>query len=134
MLEYPDKYVGSLMTTDYYTFNEDLTVSGTLVELRRLQPEPAHIYTIIVTDKHEKFLSSVSLGELVVADPAKHLKEIMNKHAVSVYDDDKVDLLAELVSKYNLLAVPVINKNREMEGIVVVEDIVEDLLSQRKTR
>ena len=134
LLEYPDKYVGSLMTTDFYTFNEDLTVAETFDELRKQQPEPAHIYTIIVTDKHERFLSSISLGELVVADPSRHLKEIMNKHAVSVFDDDKVDSLAELVSKYNLLAVPVINKNREMEGIVVVEDIVEDLLSRRKTR
>jgi CBS domain-containing protein len=134
LLEYPDKFVGSLMTTDYYTFNEELTVSETLEELRRIKPEPAHIYTIIVTDKHDRFLSSLSLGELVVAQPEKPLREIMNKHAVSVYDDDKVDSLAELVSKYNLLAVPVLNKNREMEGIVVVEDIVEDLLSRRKTR
>ncbi|MEI7664348.1 MAG: CBS domain-containing protein [Bacteroidota bacterium] len=122
------------MTTDYYTFNEELTVAETFEELRKQQPEPAHIYTIIVTDRNERFLSSVSLGELVVADPSKHLKEIMNKHAISVFDDDKVDSLAELVSRYNLLAVPVINKNREMEGIVVVEDIVEDLLSRRKTR
>ena len=134
LLEYPNKYVGSLMTTDYYTFNEELTVAETFEELRKQQPEPAHIYTIIVTDRNERFLSSVSLGELVVADPSKHLKEIMNKHAISVFDDDKVDSLAELVSRYNLLAVPVINKNREMEGIVVVEDIVEDLLSRRKTR
>jgi Mg/Co/Ni transporter MgtE len=52
---------------------------------------------------------------------------------VSVFDNDKVDSLAELVARYNLLAVPVINKNREMEGIVVVEDIVEDLISRRKT-
>jgi flagellar motility protein MotE (MotC chaperone)/sporulation protein YlmC with PRC-barrel domain len=134
LLEYPDKYVGSLMTTDYYTFNEELTVTETLDELRRVQPEPAHLYTIIVTDRNERFLSSVSLGELIVADPSKRLKAIMNRHAVSVFDDDKVDSLAELVSRYNLLAVPVINKNREMEGIVVVEDIVEDLLSRRKTR
>jgi CBS domain-containing protein len=134
LLEYPDKYVGSLMTTDYYTFNEDLTVDETIEELRRVQPEPAHIYSIIITDKNDKFLSSLSLGELVVANPAKRLKEIMSKHAVTVFDDDKVDSLAELVSKYNLLAVPVINKNWEMEGIVVVEDIVEDLLSRRKTR
>lgn len=134
LLEYPDKYVGSLMTTDYYTFHEELSVAETLDELRRVKPEPAHIYTIIVTDRNQRFLSSVSLGELVVARPDKLLKEIMNKHAVSVYDDDQVDSLAEIVSKYNLLAVPVINRNKEMEGIVVVEDIVEDLLSRRKTR
>ncbi len=134
LLEYPDKYVGSLMTTDYYSFSEDLTVAETLAELRRLRPEPSHIYSIIVTDKNNRFLSAVPLGRLVVADPALLLKDIMDKHAVSVFDDDKADTLAELVAKYNLLAVPVINKNRQMEGIIVVEDIVEDLLSNRKTR
>lgn len=133
LLEYPDKEVGSLMTTDFYTFNEELTVEETIAELRRLQPEPAHIYTVIVTDRNEHFLSSVALGELVVADPSKKLKEVMKKNAVSVFDDDKVDSLAELVSKYNLLAVPVINREHKMEGIVVVEDIVEDLLDRRKT-
>ncbi len=122
------------MTTDFYTFNEDLTVQEALAELRRLRPEPSHIYSVIVTDRHNRFLSSVSLGELVVAEPDRRLKEVMNKHAVSVFDDDKTDSLAELVAKYNLLAVPVINKNREMEGIIVVEDIVEDLLKHRKTR
>ncbi len=134
LLEYHDKYVGSLMSTDYYTFNEILTVEETMDELRRQKPEPAHIYSIIVTDKNDRFLSAISLGELVIADPKSHLKDIMKHNAVCVFDDDKVDSLAELVSKYNLLAVPVINKDRQMEGVVVVEDIVDDLLSRRKTR
>ena len=133
LLEYSDKFVGSLMNKDFYTFRDDATVGETLAELRRSKPEPAHIYTIIVVDKHDKFLSAISLGELVIAEPGLKLGEIMNKHAVFVYDEDKVDSLAGLVSKYNLIAVPVINHNRETEGIVVVEDIVEDLLSRRKT-
>lgn len=134
LLEYSDKFVGSLMNTDYYTFLEDTTVAETLEEIRIQKPEPAHIYAIIVVDKNNRFLSAISIGELVVANPDRQLREIMNKHSVSVYDNDKVDSLAELVSRYNLLAVPVINKNREMEGIVVIEDIVEDLLNRRKTR
>jgi CBS domain-containing protein len=133
LLEYSDKFVGSLMNTDYYTFQEDITVAETLDTIRKEKPEPSNIYAIFVIDKHNRFLSSISLGELVVADPGKQLRSIMNKHAVSVFDNDKVDSLAELVARYNLLAVPVINKNREMEGIVVVEDIVEDLISRRKT-
>ncbi|MDD4602909.1 MAG: magnesium transporter MgtE [Bacteroidales bacterium] len=133
LLEYQDKYVGSLMTTDFYSFNEQYTVGQTLEELRCQQPEPAHIYSIIVVDQHERFLSAISLGELVIADPAKKLKDIMKKNSISVFDHDKVDSLAELVSKYNLLSVPVINQNRMMEGVVVVEDIVDDLLSRRKT-
>jgi len=134
LLEYPDKYVGSLMMTDFLVFHDEHTVQHTLDEIRRRQPEPAHIYSIFVTDKHDYFLSAISLGELVIADPAKRLKEIMKKNPITVYDDDKVDTLAELVSKYNLLAVPVINKDQKMEGVVVVEDIVDDLLSRRKTK
>jgi len=134
LLEYHDKYVGSLMSTDYYTFHENFTVAETLDELRRQQPEPAHIYSIIVVDQHERFLSAISLGELVIADPSLKLKEIMKKNPISVFDHDKVDSLAELVSKYNLLSVPVINHNFMMEGVVVVEDIVDDLLSRRKTK
>jgi CBS domain-containing protein len=134
LLEYHDKYVGSLMSTDFYTFHENRTVAETLDELHSEQPEPAHIYSIIVVDQFERFLSAISLGELVIADPSKSLKEIMNKNPISVFDHDKTDSLAELVSKYNLLSVPVINQNRMMEGVVVVEDIVDDLLKRRKTR
>jgi len=134
LLEYPDKYVGSLMTTDFMVFGEDETVADTIEELRKQRPEPSHINSIFVTDKNDRFISFISLGELIIAQPGKKLKEIMMKNPVSVYDDDKVDSLAELVSKYNLLAVPVINKKQQMEGVVVVEDIVDDLLSRRKTR
>ncbi|MEI7980382.1 MAG: CBS domain-containing protein [Bacteroidota bacterium] len=133
LLGYPGNHVGSLMTTDFYTFNENLTVGETLDELRRLQPEPAHIYSIFIVDNQEHFRSAISLGELVIAPQSKKLSEIM-KNTVSVYDDDKVDTLAEIVSRYNLLAVPVINKEKTMEGMVVVEDIVDDLLNRRKTK
>lgn len=134
LLEYDDEAVGSLMSTDFYCFQEETTVEETLHEIRRNKPEPAQIYSIIVVDKHQHFLSSISLGELVVAEPELKLRDIMKKHQVFVYDNDKVDSLADLVSKYNLLAVPVININKEVEGVVVVEDIVEDLLNRRKTR
>ena len=134
LLEYHDKVVGSIMNTDYMTFSDDLTVAETLEAIRKEKPEPSYIYSIFVVDKNERLIASIPLGELVVADPGILLRKIMKKNPVSVFDQDKVDSLAELVSKYNLLAVPVINKDLQMEGVVVVEDIVEDLLSRRKTR
>lgn len=134
LLEYPDKVVGSIMSTDFLTFSEEMTVEQTLMEIRKQRPEPSNIYAIFVVDKNERLLASISLMELVIADPGDTLKKIMKKKPVSVFDHDKVDTLAELVSKYNLLAVPVTNENMVMEGIVVVEDIVEDLLSKRKTK
>ncbi|MCX6244323.1 MAG: CBS domain-containing protein [Bacteroidetes bacterium] len=134
LLEYPDKVVGSIMSTDFHTFTEEMTVGGVLDEIRRLHPEPSNIYSIFVTDKNNKLVSAISLMELVIADPSLKLKKFTKHKPVTVFDDDKVDSLAELVSKYNLLAVPVINREMELEGVVVVEDIVEDLLNRRKTR
>jgi Mg/Co/Ni transporter MgtE len=134
LLEYPDKVVGSVMSTDFLTFTEEITVEQTLLEIRRQKPEPSNIYAVFVVDKNDRLLASISLMELVIADPQATLKQIMKKKPVSVFDHDKVDTLAELISRYNLLAVPVTNEDMVMEGIVVVEDIVEDLLSKRKTR
>ena len=122
------------MSTDFLTFQEDLTVEQAISEIRRQRPEPSSIYSIFIVDRSERFISAISLMELIIADPDATLKQIMNKNPVSVFDHDNVDTLAELVSKYNLLAVPVINVDMKMEGIVVVEDIVDDLMSKRKTR
>jgi magnesium transporter len=134
LLEYPDKAVGSIMTTDFLTFREDMTVEETINEIRRMQPEPSNIYSIFVTDKNNKLVFAISLMELIIANPSLKLREITKQKPMAVFDHDKVGSLADLVSKYNLLAVPVINRNMELEGVVVVEDIVEDLLKRRKTR
>jgi magnesium transporter len=134
LLEYSDKEVGSIMSTDFYTFPADKTVAEVLSAINKEKPEPSHIYSIFVTDSKERLLSSIPLMKLVLADPSSILKDIMEKNPVSIHDTDDIDSLAELVSKYNLLAVPVINEHDIMEGVVVVEDIVEDLLGNRKTR
>lgn len=134
LLEYNKNEVGSLMTTDYILFTETMSVQETLEELRRQKPEPARIYSLLVADKNEKFIATVSLRDLVVSEPDVMLKDIMEEDAISLYDDDKIDSLAELISKYNLLAIPVTDKEMKMQGMVVIDDIVEDLLDRRKTK
>jgi magnesium transporter len=134
LLEYTDKVVGSIMNTDFLTFREDMTVEETIKEIRKEHPEPSNIYSIFVIDKNNKLVFAISLMELIIVDPKMKLNEITKQKPMTVFDQDKVDSLAEMVSKYNLLAVPVINHDMEMEGVVVVEDIVDDLLNRRKTR
>jgi len=134
LLEYPDKVVGSIMTTDFMTFREDMTVEETINEIRKERPEPSNIYSIFITDMNNKLLFAISLMELIIADPSMKLKDVPKQKLLTVFDQDKVDSLAELFSAYNLLAIPVINHEMELEGVVVVEDIVEDLLNRRKTR
>ncbi len=134
LLEYPSHSVGSIMSTDFIVFKEETTVNEVLHFLREHKPEANTIYALFVVDSSDKFLSSVSLRDIVISEPAMLLKEIMKKNPVTVFDDDNIDELGELVSKYNLLAVPVINKQKQLEGMVVIDDIVEDLLNKGKTK
>ena len=133
LLEYPSNRVGSLMTTDFLAFPAHYTVNEVLSVLRARKPEFHMMYSFLVTDKEGKFLSTVSLRDIVIAEPHQQLKDIMDKTPLYVYDDDKLDSLAEIIDKYSLLALPVINRENKPEGIVIVEDIVEDLLDKRKT-
>ena len=133
LLEYHEHSVGSIMTTDFYHFNESLTVDETIKELRKLKPETDTIYSLLVLDDQEKLVATVSLRDLIISEPDKRLSDIMNKEFISVYDDDKIDILAEIISKYDLLAIPVTDKDMKVEGMVVIDDIVEDLIKDRKT-
>ena len=134
LLEYPSNKVGSIMTTDYLSFRETMTVEDVLQVFRMQKPESHMIYSLLITDENDRFLSTVSLRELVVSQPNELLKNIMESNPVYVQDDDKLDSLAEIIDKYSLLALPVVNSDRKLEGVVVVEDIVEDLLGKRKTK
>lgn len=134
LLEYSDRSVGSIMSTDFLSFHENETVEQALKTIRESKPEESLLYTLFIVNHGGKLLASVSLRDLIISEPNVQLGEIMRKNPVAVLDEDKLDSLAEIVSKYNLLAVPVINNNNILEGMVVIDDIVDDLLGERKTR
>lgn len=133
ILEYEDEEVGSLMMTEFISFKENISVEETLKFLRTEKPESDTIYYLYVVDDDMRLKGTVSLRDLVIADPFMILNDIMRRTVAFVYDDDRLDSLAEIIAKYNLLAIPVINKEKKMEGVVVIDDIVEDLLDKRKT-
>lgn len=134
LLEYEDKEVGSLMTTDFMSFRETMTVEQTLAELREQKPEADMIYSLFVTNEEEKLVATVSLRDLVISQPSMALSEIMNSDFISVNDEDKIDTLAIIILKYDLLAIPVTDKANTLVGMVVIDDIVEDLMDKGKTK
>ena len=134
LLEYDDDLVGSLMTTDFLSFSETKTVEEVLKELRLRKPEPVELYNLFVTEKNDRLIGTFNLRDLVVSDPDAKLSQIMKSEPVSLYDDQKAKDIAEIVSKYNLLAVPVIDQEDQLQGMVVVDDVVEDLIRKRRTR
>ncbi len=134
LLEYGDDLVGSIMTTDYLSFSETKTIEEVLRELRMKKPEAAELYNLFVIEKDDKLIGTFNLRDLVVAEPYTKISQIMKSEPVSLFDDQKATAIAEIVSKYNLLAVPVIDHDEHLQGMVVVDDVVEDLISERKTR
>jgi magnesium transporter len=134
LLEYPDYLVGSLMTTDIISFKPGTTVEEAIAELRAKKPEPAELYNMFVTEADDKLIGSFNLRDLVVAQPTKLVTEIMRTQPKFLYDDQKIDDIAELISKYNLLAVAVVDEEKQLQGMVVIDDVVEDLIKKRRTK
>jgi CBS domain-containing protein len=134
LLEYDDDLVGSIMTTDYLSFSADKTVEEILQELRQKKPEAAELYNLFVTEKNDELIGTFNLRDLVLAEPGLRVSRIMKSEPVYLFDDQKTRAIAEVVSKYNLLAVPVVDRNNLLQGMVVVDDVVEDLINERRTR
>lgn len=134
LMEYDEGTVGTIMTTDYISFNEYWTVDQTLNELRQLKPEASWIYSMFVLDEQSRLTATISLRDLVVAEPDTILKDIMSTEVISVCDDDRIDSMSEIITKYNLLCVPVVDSEKQMMGVVVIEDVVHDLMKSRRRR
>ena len=134
LLEYPDNSVGSLMTTDILSFSPDKTVDEVINELRIKRPEPAELYNLFVTEYNDELIGTFDLRDLVVAQPETPVSKIMKSEPVYLYDFQKVDAIAEIISKYNLLAIPVVDEINLLMGMVVIDDVVEDLISERRTK
>lgn len=134
LMDYPDKSVGSLMTTEFMTFHEHVTVNEAIRELRRLKPDSESIYHLYIVDEGERLVADLSLRDLIIAEPEQQLSEIMNRNAVSVSDEDRIDTLNETVSKYHLPAVPVVDEDHVLVGMVHVHDVMYNLLKNKKKR
>ncbi len=133
LLEYPDNHAGGLMTTDVLSFRSGLTVEDVIRELRIRKPEPSELYSLFVTEENDRLVGTFSLNDLIIAEPETVLNSVMKSVPVFLYDDQKINDIAETISKYNLLAVPVVDRDYILQGMVVVDDVLEDLMSKRRT-
>lgn len=133
LLEYPDNSVGSIMTTEILSFNENKTVEEVLSEIRLKKPNAETLYNLFVTDEKEVLKATFSLRDIVVSNPEDKIYQIMQPSIAHLHDYQKVDRIAEIISKYNLLAIPVVNSRHVLQGMVVIDDIVEDLTNKRRT-
>jgi magnesium transporter len=136
LLEHEEDTAGGLMTTEYLAFPADMTVEEAIKELRLEAPDVETIYYLYIVDADEHAVGVVSLKNLILALPQTLLGDIMKTPVKTLPLDVSEKDVAEFISKYNLLAVPVVDDQGVLRGIVTVDDVMDYLLptASRKKR
>ena len=128
LLTYAEDSAGGIMTTDFVTVQPSLSAAAVIQQLRERAAEIDIIYHIYVVDENEHLVGIFSLHDLVLSPPAKTVSEFMDEHIVSCKLTDHQDEVAQLISKYNLLAVPVVDDQERMVGIVTADDALDKVI------
>ncbi|MGD0218355.1 MAG: CBS domain-containing protein [Desulfobaccales bacterium] len=122
---------GALMTTEYIALPPELTVAEAFPRLRKLAAEAETIYYLYILGEDETLLGVVSLRDLLVAEPETRLQDLMQTRIISVVCEDTNEQVTDLIDKYALLALPVVDEGGKLEGIITVDDVLEMLIPDR---
>jgi CBS domain-containing protein/sporulation protein YlmC with PRC-barrel domain len=131
LMEYEEGTAGALMTTEFIALPPNITVAETFPRLRKLAAEAETIYYLYILDEAEGLVGVFSLRELILAEPEARLGSLMQSRIVSVLPQDSEARVTELIDKYGLLAIPVVDEDNQMQGIITVDDVLELLVPDR---
>ncbi len=136
LMHFDHDTAGGLMTTEFVVFPKDLTVSQTIARLREMAETPNMIYYMYVVEKEGSWKISglISLRSLILADPSYKLADVMRTEFRFAHPSDSAEEVAQTISEYNLLALPVIDDEGDIAGIVTVDDAMEILLPKNLQR
>lgn len=131
LLNYREDTAGGLMTNQYVAVEHTLTAAQAIDRLRELEPDAESIFYVYVIDGEEHLLGVLSLRDLIVVKPDTLIRDFMIKNVISVGLDASPRDVGEIMEKYNLLAVPVVDQHNRIQGIVTVDDVMERVLPAR---
>lgn len=125
LLRYGSETAGGIMTTEVLSLSQVLTVEQALAFLRQHSEHMEMIYYLYIVDDEHRLVGVVSLRELVVAEPTTRLKDLMDPDVIKVMTDTDQEEVARIISKYDLLGVPVIDHEDHLVGLVTVDDVID---------
>ena len=128
LLSYPEDSAGGIMTTEYACVPLHLTADDAIQWLRQNASDAETLFYIYVTDAQDHLLGVLSLKELIFAEPQAHVEDFMESHVKSVNLTDEQDEIAQIITKYNLLAIPVVDDQNVMHGIVTADDALDKII------
>ena len=133
ILRYPENSAGALMTMEYVSLRPDMTVEEAILRIRRQGVDKETIYTCYVLDKDRTLLGIVTVKDLLLAESDDtEIREIMTSNIISVTTQDDQEEVAKMFSKYNFLALPVVDTENRMVGIVTFDDAM-DVMEEEAT-
>lgn len=132
ILAYPDHSAGSIMTTEYVDLKKDMTVFDAFNRIRRIGLDKETIYTCYVTDARRKLLGVVTAKELMLSRPEQTIEEIMQENVIFACTTDEKENIVQLFDKYDMLALPVVDTENRLIGIITVDDAI-DVMQEEAT-
>ncbi len=129
---YEEDTAGSVMTSDYAPLSPDLTASEAIEHLRKVAPDKETIYYAYILDGQRKLMGFVSLKDLIIAERNTNIRDIMHTEVILAHVDDDKEDAARKIQKYDLLALPVVNDNDALVGIITYDDAI-DIITQEQT-
>jgi magnesium transporter len=130
LLQYPDHTAGGIMTTEFVRLDPAMTVGGALHHIRLVARDRESIYACYVLDPAARLLGAVSLRDLVMAEADAAITGVMRRRPIAVAALEDQESVAQKIAKYNLLAVPVVEKDGSVVGFVTVDDVIDVLIEE----
>jgi magnesium transporter len=132
ILGYPEGTAGRVMTTEYVRLRQGLTVAQALSKIRMNDQDKETVYYAYVTDDNRKLVQVVSLRQLLFSLPEALIRDIASDRVIKVRTDTSQEATAQLMKRYDLLAVPVVDREDRLVGIITIDDVV-DILEEEAT-
>lgn len=132
LLKYPEDSAGSIMTTEFVDLKKDNTVEDAFKRIRRTGVDKETIYTCYVTDKSRHLIGVTTVKELLLHDYDDKIEDFMETNTIYVNTHDDKEVAAQLFDKYNFLALPVVDMENRLVGIITVDDAI-DVLQEENT-
>lgn len=132
ILQYPEDSAGSLMTIEYVDLKKYMTVEDAFTRIRRTGVDKETIYICYVTDENRKLLGIVTVKDLLLSDQSKKIFDIMDTNIISCTTLEDKEVVADKFQKYDLLALPVVDRENRLVGIITIDDAM-DVLQDENT-
>lgn len=130
LLGYEEDTAGGIMTTGYVALNGRLSVGAALQKIKKIGPRTELIETIFVLNHKKQLIGTVDLRDILITEDGRTIESIMDDQIISVEPETDQEEVSLLVSKYDLTAIPVVNKRNMMLGIITVDDIIDVIMEE----